>query len=147
LSSHSKSPWIQVERIINEAIENTRERTTTADNSATISTGVWELPNMQQISKSIWNSVIEKADKTADEIARDSTYAVVTFTSRQAAVAARTCVADGRGHGRWLTLKDIPIPPLADAPAGDLGFTVCRNCCRPVTISLNDQQKKLRNYL
>jgi hypothetical protein len=56
-------------------------------------------------------------------------------------VAARACIAEGRGHNQWMTFHDVPIPPLADVPAGDMGFTGCRNCCRPVTISLNDQQK------
>lgn len=43
-------------------------------------------------------------------------YAVVTFTSRQAAIAARQCLADGRGVHRWSQVDDIPIAPLADSP-------------------------------
>jgi hypothetical protein len=43
-------------------------------------------------------------------------YAVVTFTSRQAAIAARQCIADGCGLDRWREIDYIPIPPLADAP-------------------------------
>ena len=36
--------------------------------------------------------------------------------SRQAAVAARQCVADGRGIKHWNEYREIPTPPLADAP-------------------------------
>jgi hypothetical protein len=142
--SLTSSPWSAVERIVHESI---LERSRNAVGSITISSGVWKVPNIPNAFRDLWSRIVHKADRVADEIARDSTYAVVTFTSRQAAVAARACVADGRGHGRWLTLQDIPIPPLADAPAGDMGLTGCRNCCRPVTISLNEQQKNLRHYL
>lgn len=38
------------------------------------------------------------------------TYAVVTFTSRQAAIAARQCMADGSGLGRWEELDEVCIP-------------------------------------
>jgi Calcium-dependent channel, 7TM region, putative phosphate len=79
-----------------------------------------------------------------DSLARESTYAIVTFTSRQAACAARQCLADGRGLDRWVAYEDIPIPPLADA--APFALCPCRGCCRPVTISLNDKQKLLRYY-
>ena len=75
-------------------------------------------------------------------LVRESTYAVVTFTSRQAACAARQCLADGRGLDRWMTFEEIPVPPLADA--APLRLCPCRGCCRPVTISINDRQKSLR---
>jgi hypothetical protein len=75
-------------------------------------------------------------------LVRESTYAVVTFTSRQAACAARQCLADGRGLDRWMTFEEIPVPPLADA--APFALCPCRGCCRPVTISINDQQKSLR---
>jgi hypothetical protein len=40
------------------------------------------------------------------------TFAVVTFTSRQAAIAARQCLADGKGVDRWMHVDDIPVAPL-----------------------------------
>eukprot|EP00536_Pseudo-nitzschia_multiseries_P007467 jgi/Psemu1/195687/e_gw1.176.6.1 len=44
-------------------------------------------------------------------------YAVVTFTTRHAAVIARQCLADGGGGPNvWIQADDIPIYPLADAP-------------------------------
>ena len=43
-------------------------------------------------------------------------YAVVTFTSRHAAIIARQCLADGRPTNNWQPVDDIPIYPLADSP-------------------------------
>ena len=37
------------------------------------------------------------------------TYAVVTFTSRQAAIAARQSLADGGATNTWRQVDDIPI--------------------------------------
>lgn len=48
------------------------------------------------------------------------TYAVVTFTSRQAAIAARQSLADGGGVNTWKQVDDIPISPL-----GKLDFRAC----------------------
>jgi len=76
------------------------------------------------------------------DIAGESTFAVITFTSRQAAVAARHCLTDSRGADRWNTVSAIPSPPLADAPIASFkGFF------RPVTISINDRQKMIRHIL
>ena len=83
--------------------------------------------------------------KTVDELARESTFAVVTFTSRQSAVAARRCLADGRGDNRWAAVESLPIPPLADAASMD--FKTCRGCCRPVTMSLNQRQQFARKAI
>jgi hypothetical protein len=80
-----------------------------------------------------------------DDWGRDSTYAVVTFTSRQAAVAARHCLADSRGADRWVTVSEIPSPPLADAPVCNMSSF--RGCVRPVTLSISDKQKILRHHL
>jgi len=79
-----------------------------------------------------------------DALSRETTYAIVTFTSRQAACAARQCLADGRALDRWTTYEEIPISPLADA--APFALCPCRGCCRPVTISLNDKQKLVRYY-
>lgn len=84
-------------------------------------------------------------DTVADHLIRESTYAVVTFMSRQAAVAARQCLADGRGQNRWQTSQKIPVPPLADAVPWNICF--CRGCCRPVSLSIHQRQKVVRKYL
>lgn len=55
-----------------------------------------------------------------------NSYCVVTFTSRQAAVAARQCLADGKGNKRWKQIQNIPMYPLADAPPLKPFF--CRGC-------------------
>lgn len=57
---------------------------------------------------------------------------------------ARHCLADGRGANRWTPTEDIPVPPLADAAAGDL--KTCRGCCRPVTMTVNSNQQFVRKY-
>jgi hypothetical protein len=84
-----------------------------------------------------------KSGNIVSSVVQNSTYAVVTFTSRQAAIAARQCVADGSGLDRWVNVEDIPIPPLADAPAWNI--LACRGFCRPVTLSMNGNQKRCRN--
>ena len=139
-SDHSSSAqWAQVETLITEAHKNTP-------------TTVWHFPRFRWFVKSTktksktLGTWAKKQSKVAvNSLARESSYAVVTFTSRQAAVAARSCLADGRGANRWLTLTELPIPPLADAAPFD--FVTFRNCCRPVTLSINERQKNCRNYL
>ena len=86
------------------------------------------------------NDIVDPLD-----LAGESTFAVVTFTSRQAAVAARHCLADSRGTNRWNTVSEIPSPPLADAPVFNLSSF--RGFVRPVTISINDRQKMIRHIL
>jgi len=71
-------------------------------------------------------------------------YAVVTFSSRQAAIAARQCLADGGANNSWQQIDEIPIPPLADAPPRKPCF--CRGCCRPVTLTINYKEKKCRRW-
>lgn len=145
--SGSSAHWAQVETIITEA--NDRENQTHP-----VPDGQWRLPNFQDVrnffsikekGKEIGKWAQQQSMDAVDNLARESTYAVVTFTSRQAAVAARSCLADGRGAGRWQTLKEIPIPPLSDAAPADL--VTFRNCCRPVTLSINERQKNVRHYL
>lgn len=53
-------------------------------------------------------------------------------------------MADGRGVKRWTPVGAIPVPPLADAAAGDL--KTCRGCCRPVTLTANPNQQLIRSY-
>lgn len=68
----------------------------------------------------------------------------VRFTISPAILLARHCLADGRGADRWIPVEDIPVPPLADAAAGDL--KTCRGCCRPVTLTVNPKQQFVRKY-
>lgn len=56
--------------------------------------------------------IMEKSGKAFVTALDHPTYAVVTFTSRQAAIAARQSLADGAGSNTWKQVDDIPIPPL-----------------------------------
>ena len=118
-------------------------------------TGVWKMPTFSSLLRGVWDAIAgifvamcryakHKTNAAVDDLARESTCAVVTFTSRQAAVAARNCIADGRGQTRWLTVEEVPVPPLADAAACD--FITCRGCCRPVSLSIPKKQQMLRKY-
>jgi hypothetical protein len=127
-------------------------RDTSSDTHGRVATGSWKMPSIRTFltrttgkTKQIGHWAKNKTTDMVDGVARESTYAVVTFTSRQAAVAARHCLADSRGSFRWMNLEEIPVPPLADAASGDL--LTCRGCCRPVTISISEHQKRIRYYL
>lgn len=152
-TSAQVAPWEKVQSIVSEM------RTSSSEGSGRnrhvrgnrMPSGVWEWPTFLSLfgqTKEKASTITTWAKKQSaaaiDDISRESTYAVITFTSRQAAVAARQCLADGRAADRWVSLASIPIPPLADAASCDL--LVCRNCCRPVTLSINDRQKNVRNY-
>ena len=86
--------------------------------------------------------VVNETHSFVNKATERSTYAVVTFSSRQAAIAARQCLADGSGWDRWKEVEDIPVPPLADGPAFNLLY--CKGICKPVTLTLNDNHKKYR---
>jgi len=140
--------WEDVKTVATECTKNAKSDT----NQHRVSDGVWSLPSPKMVLLELWantKSMLAWTVKTSGEAidlqARDTSLAVVTFTSRQAAIAARKCLADGRGAGRWRTLQDVPVPPLADASAFDI--CDCRGCCRPVTVTLNEHQKIWRNYL
>lgn len=66
--------------------------------------------------------------KKVVNILEHPTYAVITFSSRQAAIAARQCLADGGGFDRWIEIEELPVAPLADAPPWNIMF--CRGCCK-----------------
>jgi hypothetical protein len=143
----TSSHWAQVESIVTEA--NAMNSRITPN---LVPTGAWSFTGLRGFfhqtkkkGKGIQKWAQQQSKEAVSNLARESTYAVLTFTSRQAAVAARSCLADGRGAGRWATLKEIPIPPLSDAAPGDI--VTFRNCCRPVTISINERQKSLRQYM
>ena len=115
-----------------------------------LSTGSWQLSSITDIFTMLYTGVrkllrwtSEKSNAAVDLVVSQGTYAVVTFTSRQAAVAARQVLADGRGSHRFNQIAALPIPPLADAAPGDV--FAFHSCCRPVTMSINDTQKKSRN--
>jgi hypothetical protein len=72
--------------------------------------------------------------KRVVNILKHPTYAVVTFTSRQSAIAARQCLADGGGLDRWIEIEELPVAPLADAPPCDLLF--CESTPIEVTVPL-----------
>ena len=140
--------WLHVESIITEAASSDRS----TNSSKSVGTGKWEMPSIKNLfrftkanAESLKKLIQRQTKEAVDHLARESTYAVVTFTSRQAAVAARACLADGRGAGRWVAFKEMPIPPLADAAPGDLRNF--RNWCRPVTLSINERQKNCRHYM
>jgi hypothetical protein len=70
----------------------------------------------------------KKGGNLVSSVVDQHTYAVVTFTSRQAAIAARQCMTDGSGLGRWEEVEDLPVPPLANSPPWDLFAR--RSCCK-----------------
>jgi hypothetical protein len=143
-----ENEWDVVKSIVADVSQSERSK------PKLVSSGAWSFPSLKslarktkqsaatgatQVVKSVKNTTLDVVD-----LSRESTYAVVTFTSRQAAVAARHCLADGRGTDRWISSNDLPIPPLADAAAGDL--FACKNCCKPVTLSIDDRHKDYRNF-
>jgi hypothetical protein len=96
---------------------------------------------MELLSKynhpSSWKALLAKCWKTWEH---EDSYAVLTFTSRQAAAAARQSLSSS-----GIDLNDIPIPPLADA--GAFRLFPFRFFCRPVTVTINAFQKAFRLYM
>lgn len=124
-----------------------------ANNYPLLDDGVWEIPadflrsvkkNLLRLSAGILNWFIELRDVNKDWESK-SAFAVVTFTSRQAALAARHCLTDGRGQNQWITYESLPLPPLADKAPCDI--ITCRNCCRPVTVTLGKNDVLARSCL
>ena len=126
-------------------------------NEPPIGDGVWNVPNdVRQTGNSIQNFMANffcrtkawlyrTGNQIEDDFTSKSAFAVVTFTSRQAAVAARHCLSDGRGRNRWISYEPLPVPPLADSASCDL--VNCRGCCRPVTINLSKNELTARKCL
>ncbi len=146
LAGSAADQWERVQEIVRDdeefkGISKTERRH--------ISSGAWKVPSMKGPNREWFitkfaNFCKRKTADVVEDFASESTFAVVTFTSRQAAIAARHCLADGRGTQRWTPVEDIPVPPLADAAAGD--FKTCRGCCRPVTLTVNANQQFVRKY-
>lgn len=114
------------------------------ETNETISSGIWSLKTLKTTLLQVFKKPVQETILKVDELKSMSTFAVVTFTSRQAAVAARHCLADGRGVEKWIAIEEIPVPPLADSNAFDC--CECRGCCRPVTLTINVKQKAIRNH-
>ena len=113
-----------------------------------LNTGSWYNPIRKLSSSSSNESTTRKVVENVipsgflSRIIKPESYAVVTFTSRQAAIAARQCLSDGSGLEGWREVDKIPIPPLADSVPWNISD--CRGCCRPVTVTLPPQQRNLR---
>ena len=117
----SSNQWEQVKNILRkDDIDNADGKNTKPE----IETGVWNtsVPTLKETTLTIkkgfmdylraigrWTRFKSRNNLLTQKIAKDSTYAVVTFSSRQAAVAARHCIADGRGVHRWLSLETVPV--------------------------------------
>lgn len=148
----AEDKWTRVMAIVQEA---SRDKNVNDEaKQRMISSGIWRVPTCRGILHTIrikffaaWAifKLRMKPPEIVDDLVRDSSYAIVTFTSRQAAVAARHCLADSRGHDRWVTVAEIPSPPLADAPVCNMSSF--RGCVRPVTLSISDKQKIIRHSL
>ena len=50
---------------------------------------------------------------------------------------------DGSPDG-WKTFPRLPHHPLADGAVGVKGLQNKRDCCRPVTLTLREEKKRLR---
>jgi hypothetical protein len=155
-STSCESEW----QLANSIAQNNRRSTLKPRNASRmrhIASGRWHLPHsyswknlllrkgraVVQSNARVLKHAASKSGEIVNSVVQQSAYAVVTFTSRQAAIAARQCLADGSGLDRWVEIEDIPIPPLADAPPWNL--LACRGVCRPVTMTINDNQKRCRN--
>jgi hypothetical protein len=119
-----KDAWEVVETIAFEAKNNKRKRAIPYQ----VQNGKWSFPTPLRAYRGVkrkitsllmWTS--DNSNEATDLLARDTTFAVVTFTSRQAAIAARQCLADGRGAEAFTTTTVLPVPPLADSAP----FNVC----------------------
>ncbi len=133
--SHPSQPLLDLEEKNTSTWEKV-EQAVQDNGGARIRTGAWG-------NFDFWKSLkfpFKKTMKTVEEIQSMSTFAIVTFTSRQAAVAARHCLADGTGSGAWVPVKDIPVPPLADSAVCDF-----KSCGKPVTLTLNPNRQLFRN--
>lgn len=152
--SQSSHQWEQVNSILKTS--DVGDQKNEDSGKREIESGVWKKPSFKSFINSLKSEILSslsaavkwtkgKTDPLTAKVAKDSTYCVVTFSSRQAAVAARHCLADGRGVQRWLSEETVPVPPLADAAPCDI--ITCRGCCRPVTLNINENQLALRRYI
>ena len=151
-SKTANEKWTKVIQIANESSSQRNKN----DKSEPIESGSYSLftihsiwAKMIMLSKNIFDPT-KWRNRSTDivdpfDLVGESTFAVVTFTSRQAAVAARHVLADSRGTDRWNAVSEMPSPPLADAPV--FNYKSFRGCVRPVTVSINDRGKLIRHVL
>jgi hypothetical protein len=142
---NKESQWNQVERLV----QNDADAMGTSRRP--VVTGVWESPttfNFTSILTALLSRISRWTKSRTNFAVKDvigaSNFAVVTFTSRQAAIAARNCLADGRGYSRFYIINDLPTPPLADAATCDIAD--CRGCCRPVTVTHSSKLQFARKF-
>ena len=139
----NESQWNQVERLV----QNNADAMGTAPRK--VDDGIWVKPDFNSSSAFIGSRIKQWATSRTKTAVRnvigESNFAVVTFTSRQAAIAARNCLADGRGYSRFRIFDEHPIPPLADAAICDIAD--CRGCCRPVTITHSSKLQFARKFI
>ncbi len=151
--SRAGNQWNQVNSILRT---KDLDDESSSVNNRDIETGVWVNPSFKSFTAAVKSDFLAflrvvgrwtkgKTDPLTSTLAKDSTYAVITFSSRQASVAARHCLTDGRGVQRWLSVETVPVPPLADSAPCDI--ITCRGCCRPVTLNINNNQLMLRRYI
>ena len=147
-AKEKRDPWEMVETLAFEAKNNKRKVATPYK----VQNGKWSFPTLRRAYLGIKRKVTsllmwtgDNSNEATDLLARDTTFAIVTFTSRQAAIAARQCLADGRGAEAFTTARVLPVAPLADSAA----FNACdfRGCTKPVTIGLNEYQKQWRKTM
>jgi len=116
-----------------------------------LDSGAWFGSNISRLSlkhvvKGATNTIAaEVNDAISKELHRGTNMAVVTFTSRQAAISARRCMVDGRPNNKWSIDQSLAIPPLADAAPFDV--VTCRGLCKPVTPTIPETRKTLRRYI
>jgi hypothetical protein len=163
LTTDSSKLWEKVNSIVMLTASTPKAKNRSAPaTTRKIGDGKWRRPTISSLrnlflcgrnkllqQSSHMQEKIKHAAHVSGELAKQVTstqsYAVVTLTSRQAAIAARQCLSDGSGLNSWREVEDIPIPPLADAAPCTL--CDCRGCCRPVTFTIQDWQKIARLYL
>lgn len=148
--------WEKVQAIV---VKNQSLGSRSISKPRIIETGQWRFPfcnslgnnlvqhgqSFVEVNKRVLQRAASESGRVMRTVVAESTYAVVTFTSRQAAIAARQCIADGSGLDRWTAVEEIPIPPLADA--APFNFWSCRGLCRPVTLTISDSQKIIRRNM
>ena len=140
--SEKSSLWLKAEKLVGSEQYFFKRRGEVR--KRTLSSGQWYNPFVKsEGSRRVIPDAIPSG--VLSRIIKFESYSVVTFTSRQAAIAARQCLADGSGLEGWKEIDKIPIAPLADAVPWNV-FD-CRGCCKPVTVTLPREQKGYRKKM
>lgn len=107
-TASSESRWQMAADIANENRQHHNRARGRHSNLSGIPSGRWYFE--RQSTDISLPSHVERSMKKGNivsSVVDYHTYAVVTFTSRQAAIAARQCMADGSGLGRWEELEEV----------------------------------------